>query len=251
MKNDVTNSCGNKRGCEITLLPSDKKIEPITGEILYKVYFLSSPIDGSIRYIGITSRSLDIRLKEHIRNAKFRKTYKDNWVKSLIEKGLKPIIEIIDEVIDYKFWESHYISLYKSWNFKLTNSTEGGDNGIVSVESRKKISDKLKGNTNGRFTKGIKKSVPSSWLGKSRGTSLFKGKKRGPKSAEAIKNLSISHFGKNTVAVEQYDLNNNFIFSWDSITKAAEKLKINGNKITMVCKGHRNQTGGYVWKYKN
>lgn len=39
-------------------------------------------------------------------------------------------IEIIelDQVLlnEWKFWEKHYISLYKSWGFKLVNKNEGG-----------------------------------------------------------------------------------------------------------------------------
>lgn len=43
MKNNITNSCGNKRGCEITLLPSDSKIKQVNSKKcviinLFKIY---------------------------------------------------------------------------------------------------------------------------------------------------------------------------------------------------------------------
>lgn len=43
--------------------------------------------------------------------------------------GLKPIIEIIDEVpvSEWEFWEIYWISQFKTWGFDLTNGTEGGD----------------------------------------------------------------------------------------------------------------------------
>lgn len=250
MKNNVTNSCGNKRGCEITLLPSDKKIDQVLCEN-YKVYILVNPENGDIKYVGITNRSLLKRLKEHIRASKYKKTYKDNWIQSLLSKGIKPEIELIDEVQDYKFWEPHYIFLYRSWGFKLTNLTQGGDNGILSLEARKKISNKLKGNSHGKGNSGVKRSVPSHWIGIKRGPSPFVGVKRGPISEKHRINLSKSHIGIGAIPVIQYDLNNNFIREWDSITGAASALGIRSNKITMVCKGQRNHTGGYVWKYKN
>jgi NUMOD3 motif-containing protein len=70
-------------------------------------------------------------------------------------------LDVIDEVkqSEWKFWESHYISLYKSWGFKLKNKNNGGGGidghtietklklsklhkgKIVSEETKKKISD--------------------------------------------------------------------------------------------------------------
>ena len=35
-------------------------------------------------------------------------------------------MEILDIVYDWKFWESFYISLYKSWGFILKNKNKGG-----------------------------------------------------------------------------------------------------------------------------
>lgn len=49
--------------------------------------------------------------------------------------------------------------------------------------------------------------------------------------------------------VNQYDLKGNFIKTWNSITEAANELKICGSKITCVCKGSRKTTGGFKWSY--
>lgn len=49
--------------------------------------------------------------------------------------------------------------------------------------------------------------------------------------------------------VNQYDLDGNFIRTWNSISEAANELKIQSSKITCVCKGTRNKTGGFKWKY--
>lgn len=55
----------------------------------------------------------------------------------------------------------------------------------------------------------------------------------------------------NRCVVIQYDLNNNFIKEWDSITEAHEALGINRSKIGSVCRGIRKHTGGFIWKYKH
>jgi hypothetical protein len=95
------------------------------------IYCLIDPIDNQVKYIG-KSNNINSRLNTHTTNSRLTKnTPKIQWIKSLKDKGLKPIIEEIDCVLitEWEFWEKHYISLYKSWNFKLKNSTNGGEGG--------------------------------------------------------------------------------------------------------------------------
>lgn len=89
------------------------------------IYSLSDPETGKVRYIGKTC-NLNSRFANHIQR-KTTHSHKSCWIQSLKKKGLFPIIEVIDEVgEDWEFWESYYISLYKSWGFNLTNLTSGG-----------------------------------------------------------------------------------------------------------------------------
>jgi hypothetical protein len=109
------------------------------------IYCLIDPITKEVRYIG-KSNNPNQRLVEHIKYSKYN-SYKDNWIFGLKNKGLFPELFILDEVIqdEWSFWEKYYISLYKSWGFKLTNLTEGGDgNSLVSENMRNKISNGLK-----------------------------------------------------------------------------------------------------------
>lgn len=53
----------------------------------------------------------------------------------------------------------------------------------------------------------------------------------------------------NKKAVNQYDLCNNFLKTWESASEAARILNIQSSKITAVCRGNRKTTGGYKWKY--
>ena len=49
----------------------------------------------------------------------------------------------------------------------------------------------------------------------------------------------------------QYDLQNKFIREWESAKECNNATGIQRSRICDVCKGHRRQTGGYIFKYKN
>lgn len=107
------------------------------------IYCLVDPIDNLPKYIG-KSKTPDKRLYEHIRRSSKGKTKKNSWIIYLLNNSLKPTMEIIDivDINQCNFWESHYISLYKSWGFNLKNMTNGGDGfSDMSMETRKRISE--------------------------------------------------------------------------------------------------------------
>lgn len=55
---------------------------------------------------------------------------------------------------------------------------------------------------------------------------------------------------KSKKKVCQYDLNGNYIQTWNSIKDAGCKLNIQHANISACCKGKLKQTGNYIWKYK-
>lgn len=55
---------------------------------------------------------------------------------------------------------------------------------------------------------------------------------------------------RNIKTVIQYDLQGNYIKTWDSIKEAKKQLNIS-NHISECCKGKRKTAGGFVWKYGN
>lgn len=112
------------------------------------IYELIDPRTDEPKYIG-KSNNPQNRYKEHLKDKK--QTYKANWIKGLKEHGLKPRLNIIEEVEfnKWEFWEQFYIDLYRSWGFKLTNLEKGGLGiGRQSSLTKKKISisRKNKGN---------------------------------------------------------------------------------------------------------
>lgn len=114
---------------------------------IFYIYYLTSEIDNyNPRYIGYTT-NLEKRLKEHLKGRNSEKSYKSNWIKSIFNKGIKPIIkeiEVVDNLDDALLRESFYIEEYNK-EFKLTNSTSGGEISKTFIdEVRKKISNTLK-----------------------------------------------------------------------------------------------------------
>ena len=107
---------------------------------MVKIYKLIDPISLEIRYVGKTITSLNDRFKVHIRQSKIAKkhTHKEAWIKGLLNKNLRPIIELIEEV-ENDIWaerECYWISTL----FNLTNTSIGGDsggNGLKHTEERK------------------------------------------------------------------------------------------------------------------
>jgi len=139
----------------------------------------------------------------------------------------------------------------------------------VSIESRKKMSESQKKRTS--YAKGFKHSEEArkkmSETRKGR-TGWNKGLKH---TEDTIKKMSESHKGNtamlghkhtketkkkmsesstNKKSVIQYDLEGNFICRYNSMGEAAKKLNIHQSNITNVCKGINKKTGGFVFKYE-
>lgn len=92
------------------------------------IYCLKCP-EGNIRYIGKTI-NLKRRLAGHIYEAKKHRgdRYVLNWIYSLLEKGKKPSIHLIEEC-DKNNWqekERYWISFHRKVISNLCNSCDGG-----------------------------------------------------------------------------------------------------------------------------
>ena len=92
------------------------------------IYTLSDPDTNEIRYVG-KANNLQTRLKAHCNPARKRKSHKKSWIQSLLAKGKKPLIEVIDHVLqsEWVFWEEYWIRQLTAWGMRLTNHTMGGD----------------------------------------------------------------------------------------------------------------------------
>lgn len=113
------------------------------------IYGLFDPITNELRYIGQTIQKVEYRLRKHIsESGKGTGYYKNCWIKSLTNKGLKPeifVLEACNSLNELNDAEEWYIQYYKSLGCKLTNMAYGGNShnkGVKhSVKNRIKFSE--------------------------------------------------------------------------------------------------------------
>lgn len=98
------------------------------------IYSLSHPVTGEVRYVGKADNP-KLRLYGHLNDP--YDSEKTRWIKGIVDLGLKPIVDIIDTISkdNWVFWENHYVCLYRSWGFSLTNKSH-----VSSDEKKRKIS---------------------------------------------------------------------------------------------------------------
>jgi len=152
---------------------------------MIKIYVLEK--NGEPFYVGKTNNSIR-RLNHH--------------KKKLNDYNIN--LFIIDEVKEdeWGFWESHYISLYKSWGFILTNKNSGGGgptkwtekqksnleriNKIKNHPTRGKNLSKALKNHSRHFTPEVREKISKG----NKGLKKKPNKERGPKISKALKNHS-------------------------------------------------------------
>lgn len=248
------------------------------------IYALIDPITNELRYIGKTI-NIKKRLSRHITERNLFDSYKDRWIRKLVDLSYKPIIIVIDYVLEneWEYWEKFYISYYKMIGCRLTNGTIGGitmpsNKGKKHSEERKrKNSEARKGkpipwmNTGKERTEEHRKNLSNSLKGRkspNKGKTFdseyrkklsdaHKGKNLGEKhpfygkkhSQETIEKLKVNNY-RNYKKVLQYKKDGSFIKEWNSATEAGSELGINRNSIGGNCRGELKTAGGFIWKFK-
>ena len=205
------------------------------------IYILIDPETQQIRYVG-KANNISQRYKAHLNRARKHQIHKLNWINSLKKKGLKPIIEVIDivPIEDWIFWETYWISQFKTWGFNLINYTQGGDGatfanetsfkkGHISWNSGTKKPKILKGNR-GKTENSIKNQFKKGEVAWNKGVTGYKTSKRKP--------------------VLQYDLEGNFIKEFESCGEAALELNCITENIRRACTGLSKTAKNFKWKYK-
>ena len=150
-------------------------------------------------------------------------------------------MEILDIVYDWKFWESFYISLYKSWGFILKNKNKGGG-GLTyhTTETKNKISEILKGHISHNKGKKGKSHTEEYKLYMSK---LYKNRKLPDEQKKWI----LDNLAKRVL---QFDLNNIFLKEYESIDSACNINNIHRSHMVSVLT-HKSKTAKkYIWLYK-
>lgn len=219
------------------------------------IYTLSDPITNIVKYVGKSINPKD-RLRCHIKDAKTkrRNNLSCNWIKSLLNKGLEPKMDIIDETYgEWEWLEIYWIEQFKVWGFKLKNITSGGDyNPMSNPISRKKVSDKLK---NIPKSQKHKDKISQTKIGVSIHTEEQKVKysemNSGINNPMYNKKHTTDTLEKMKLTVLQYNLDGDFIKEWASAADIERETDMLARSINRCAKGSRPTAYGYKWEYKN
>lgn len=193
------------------------------------IYKISDEL-GNVRYIG-KSNNPRRRLYQHINDKS--NLHKFNWLNSIIKRGSKPIIEIIEKV-SVDIWqerEIYWISKFKEDGFDLINLTLGGDggNGMKHTEeSREKIR---------KYKQGIKLSEEHK---KSISESVKKKAEESPNYNRSGNNLK--------QPIDKDLLYQLYIVDNLSMPKIAEKLECSEKKVFDNLKDYSIKKDKRIWK---
>ena len=110
------------------------------GEVMKSIYGLTDPRTGCIRYIG-QSTDPARRLAGHCWEAKREKHHRARWIIGLLKLGLKPLLEVLEEVPDEQAddVERFWISSLLTAGARLVNTDAGGGNVPWSSELRERV----------------------------------------------------------------------------------------------------------------
>ena len=112
-----------------------------------KIYGLTSPDSGNIRYIGKTISTLPQRMQCHLYTARRGKdkSAKGKWLSKIIAQGKKPGIVLISIVPEGDSWADHEkqtIIEYRNTGHQLLNISDGG-NGSHRLKGRAEIDESV------------------------------------------------------------------------------------------------------------
>lgn len=152
-----------------------------------------------------------------------------------------------------KYYATHKVN--EETREKLRRGNRGqfkkGESHECLPETRKKISEALKGRKGKPLTKEQKQHLHDVFKGRPMNenaliaTEPYRFKKGHNVSDNTIKRIKES----NSKAVLQYDLGGNYITSYSSIKEASISVGLSGNAVGNCVRGYAKTAGGYIWRY--
>jgi predicted GIY-YIG superfamily endonuclease len=112
----------------------------------HTVYALVNPTNNKPFYVGETV-NLSKRLSNHLSCDKTESKEKNDYIKALLQNGVKPKVEVLSYNIETKEKaveiETYYIGLYRKLGFELFNKNNGGNKPPLQI-GKKTIEQKRK-----------------------------------------------------------------------------------------------------------
>lgn len=165
---------------------------------------------------------------------------------------------IIDEVEDWKFWESYWIEQFKQWGFKLENKNNGGGGPSSYTEEQKQKMRGPRPGTGDKISKTLKERNHSQYYTEEVKNKISQGTKGKPKPFSDTHKIAMGIAKrKQAKTVLQCDLSGNIIKEWESKGQAALWIKEQTGKTSNLTSqikdcilGKQKTAFGYKWKYK-
>lgn len=207
------------------------------------IYKLTNIINNKI-YIGLTTETIKERCRKRNVEARLnlaKTSYILNAIRKYGENNFKvEQIDTANSLEELKNKEVHYIKYYNSKDrnigYNLTEGGEGNKGLKMSDKTKNKIRIKHLGLKDSEETK-LKKSKSAKLRDHTIGINNFK-----------LHNLETSK------TILKYDLNNNFITEYSSISEAQKKDKIDRSGLTKYLQSNKAQNNkgykGYIYKLK-
>jgi hypothetical protein len=172
--------------------------------------------------------------------------------------GINIILSVIDEVEDWKYWETYWIEQFKQWGFVLENKNNGGGGPSSYTEEQKKKMRGPRPGTGEKISKTLKERNHSQYYTKEIKEKISQNNKGKLKPFSDIHKIAMGVAKrKHAKTVIQYDLNGNIIKEWESKGQAALWIKEQTNKTSNLTSqikdcilGRQKTAFGYKWKYK-
>ena len=167
---------------------------------------------------------------------------------------------IIDEVEDWKYWESYWISQFKTWGFTLENKNNGGGGpSSYTEEQKQKMRKPRVEGTGNKISKTLKERNHSQYYTEDVRQKMAISQKGKPKpfTKEHIRNISKANLESKGKIVECYSLNGDFIKDFPCLREAKiwllkEKSVFSPNvdkQIKDCCNGKQKTCHGFKFKY--
>lgn len=203
------------------------------------IYALCCPFCGCPRYVGQTS-DFETRVQSHLKGDRKGdySVHKKHWVQSLLNRGAKPLFVKLVELPSDEFLddaEIYWIAELKRRGCKLTNLTDGGGGlrgYVYSEESKKKISESLKGRPVPQEVRDKISKTLTGRIGHNRGIPLSPLGKEAHAKAHAIPPFEDQH-GR----------------LYTTIKEACEAHGLSAPNVCNVLKRNRRSAGGLVFTY--
>jgi len=230
------------------------------------IYCLKDPRDLSVRYIG-KSNNPKKRFKEHLYEAKNKKTKRERWITKLVKLNLLPVLEILKEIKEGEsiIWEPFYINKFKQEGCDLVNYDELGIGTTGDKKILKKIHNKSKikinqYDSNGNFMQSFSSlreaekklkinhgNISRCCKGEYKHTGGYIFKKETDKSE--IK--KINNLNAKPKKVIEFDLEGNKINEYKSIAEASRQTGIDNGNLSKMCNGKIKKIKKRIFKFKN